>query len=383
MKNLIISCLFGKLTVYLEEKGKIEILKNEGRETYYSTVSFNGPNGMKLLPDEIPYSNGNRTIDDISFSFGQPTFPIVSIALSMAKDNIDETSGVYIISESTNAYQFDQYLKDEFKKEVKKDIYRGTIGYAELVHSICCACTFKNVSIQTISPNRMYMTLVDHKKELIIPVTHPGITLQKMINEDGVFDEFHNRFSKYLNLFDDEKNLVVLRGMFLAGYYGYIYENKKEDVVNIYQDRKIVVPFSEIKAFIDEVLIPYYKKMLNKDKVVYSFDIPVFNELFKEYDIDNNRYLYQIAYPLPWSLRFESGHNVFEKMSIKQMTTFKEKVDKLVNDLQTVQDEPDLVKQCKKLRDIFGDSFSIPEAKEVSKTQMNYIPRSTASGFGR
>ena len=102
-----------------------------------------------------------------------------------------------------------------------------------------------------------------------------------------------------------------------------------------------------------------------------------------EYDIDNNRYLYQIIYPLPWSLRFESGHNVFEKMSIKQMTTFKEKVDKLVNDLQTVQDEPDLVKQCKKLRDIFGDSFSIPEAKEVSKTQMNYIPRSTASGFGR
>lgn len=104
---------------------------------------------------------------------------------------------------------------------------------------------------------------------------------------------------------------------------------------------------------------------------------------YKEYDIDNNRYLYQIIYPLPWSLRFESGHNVFEKMSIKQMTTFKEKVDKLVNDLQTVQDEPDLVKQCKKLRDIFGDSFSIPEAKEVSKTQMNYIPRSTASGVGR
>ncbi len=102
--------------------------------------------------------------------------------------------------------------------------------------------------------------------------------------------------------------------------------------------------------------------------------------LYKEYDSENNRDLYQISYKLPWWLRFESGHNVFEKMSVKQMTTFKEKIDKLVNDLQTVQDEPDLVKQCKKLRDIFGDSFSVPEAKDVSKTQLNYVPRSTASG---
>lgn len=104
---------------------------------------------------------------------------------------------------------------------------------------------------------------------------------------------------------------------------------------------------------------------------------------YREYDRDNNRYLYQISYPLPWDLQFESGHNVFEKMSIKQMTTFKEKIDKLVDDLQIVQDEPDLVKQCKKLRDIFGDSFSVPEAKDVSKTQINYVPRSTASGARR
>ncbi len=103
----------------------------------------------------------------------------------------------------------------------------------------------------------------------------------------------------------------------------------------------------------------------------------------KAYDSDNKRYLYEIDYSLPNILKFEPGHNVFGKMSLKQMTTFKEKIDKLVSDLQEVYDEPDLVKQCNKLRNIFGDDFYVPDPKDVSKIQMNYIPRSTASGTGK
>jgi len=114
--------------------------------------------------------------------------------------------------------------------------------------------------------------------------------------------------------------------------------------------------------------------LLNTVKIIQS------QFSYKEYDYDNKRHLYQISYSLPWSLQFEAGHNVFEKMSIKQMTTFKEKIDKLVDDLQIVKDEPDLVKQCIKLRQIFGDDFNVPAAKDVSKTQLNYIPKSTASG---
>lgn len=102
--------------------------------------------------------------------------------------------------------------------------------------------------------------------------------------------------------------------------------------------------------------------------------------VLKEYDSDNSRYIYEISYPLPLTLNFELGSNVFEKMSSKQMTTFKEKTDKLVKDLETVKGEPDLVKQCTKLQRIFGNDFIIPEAKDVSKSQINYIPRSTASG---
>lgn len=96
--------------------------------------------------------------------------------------------------------------------------------------------------------------------------------------------------------------------------------------------------------------------------------------------VDNNRFMYSISYSLPDSLRVEPGNNVFEKMSLVQMTDFKDKIEKLSRDLLAVQGEADLVKQCEKLRNVFGDDFEAPEAKDVSKQQMNYIPRSTASG---
>lgn len=62
------------------------------------------------------------------------------------------------------------------------------------------------------------------------------------------------------------------------------------------------------------------------------------------------------------------------------MTDFKDKIDKLVRDLEVVQSEVDEVEQCKKLQKIFGDDFEVPETKALSKSQMNYIPSSSASG---
>ena len=62
------------------------------------------------------------------------------------------------------------------------------------------------------------------------------------------------------------------------------------------------------------------------------------------------------------------------------MTDFKDKVEKLVDDLETVKREPDEVEQCKKLQKIFGADFHIPEVKTVSKKQKNCIPSSSASG---
>ena len=102
--------------------------------------------------------------------------------------------------------------------------------------------------------------------------------------------------------------------------------------------------------------------------------------LFRYQKTENYRKLYRLKYPMPSSLRFEYDTDAFEKMSDIQMTDFKDKIDKLVRDLDAVKKEPDEVEQCKKLQKIFGDDFHVPEVEAVSKHQRNYIPSSSASG---
>ena len=102
--------------------------------------------------------------------------------------------------------------------------------------------------------------------------------------------------------------------------------------------------------------------------------------LFQTVKYEDGRWLYRIKYPMPYSLNFENDTDAFEKMTDIQMTDFKEKLEKLVRDLEAVQNEPDEVEQCRKLQKIFGDDFHVPEAKYVPKAQHNYIPSSSASG---
>lgn len=95
---------------------------------------------------------------------------------------------------------------------------------------------------------------------------------------------------------------------------------------------------------------------------------------------ENGRILYRIYYSLPCTLNFEANTDIFEKMSDIYMTDFKDKIDKLVKDLETVKEEADEVEQCKLLNRIFGDDFKVPEKKDASKKQVNCIPSSSASG---
>lgn len=96
---------------------------------------------------------------------------------------------------------------------------------------------------------------------------------------------------------------------------------------------------------------------------------------------DDGTWMYKISYSMPSSLRFEPGNNLFDKMSEVYMNSFKQKIDKLADDLKAVQDEPDEIEQCKKLQKIFGEDFEVPEAAEVSKQQKyTYIPRTSSSG---
>lgn len=95
---------------------------------------------------------------------------------------------------------------------------------------------------------------------------------------------------------------------------------------------------------------------------------------------DSGRDLYRIRYYLPNELNFESDVDLFRKMTDIQMTNFKDKIDKLVENLEEVKEEDDEVEQCKLLNKIFGDDFKVPDKENASKKQMNYIPSSSASG---
>ncbi len=89
-----------------------------------------------------------------------------------------------------------------------------------------------------------------------------------------------------------------------------------------------------------------------------------------------NEYLYKIEYYLP----VEPFTNVFKKMTERQMTDFRNEVIKLQNSLNEVKAESDIIEQCKKLNNIFGDDFPIPKKEEVSKAQRNYIPPKSEAG---
>lgn len=96
------------------------------------------------------------------------------------------------------------------------------------------------------------------------------------------------------------------------------------------------------------------------------------------YSYEKNEFLYKIEYDLPvtpWT-------NVFCKMEDTQMTKFKVKIDKLLKDLEEVEKESDIVEQCIKLRNIFGDDFPVPSKEAESKFQRNFVPQSSASGKG-
>ncbi|MBQ7641553.1 MAG: hypothetical protein IJS83_03710 [Acholeplasmatales bacterium] len=288
MKSLILVALFGKCRAYLEKNGKLEVYDENADSKCYSTIKFNGPNGINMLPDEIPYSKGNRTLDDISYTFGAPTIPYMDIGIRLAQKLGKEIDAVYFISEKTNSTEYDTHIKQMFKNECNRDIYKGTVGFMEIIHSIGMVYSIKEKkSIQILSPIIAYITTPDIKHKAIDSSIAPGIVLNENFCDAALLDEFKKMFSSYLTLFDEKKNLTILRGMYLAGFYGYIYENKEDDVENIYQDRRIKLPFKEIKRFIEEVHIPHYKKLFNANDVLYSVNIPKFKELFSDINLDD------------------------------------------------------------------------------------------------
>lgn len=98
----------------------------------------------------------------------------------------------------------------------------------------------------------------------------------------------------------------------------------------------------------------------------------------KEYSVERKEFLYKIEVNLP----VKPNTNVFLKMTDIQVTEFKKKIDKLVDDLNDVKKESDIIEQCTKLNKIFGDDFTIPAKENESKAQRNFVPSTSASGKG-
>lgn len=107
-----------------------------------------------------------------------------------------------------------------------------------------------------------------------------------------------------------------------------------------------------------------------------SFVKEIKNSFALKWSVDRNEFLYTIEYNLP----VEPYTNVFYKMTDIQMNNFKSKIDTLLSDLQKVQNEIDVIEQCKLLNKIFGDDFEVPEKENESKAQQNFIPSSSESG---
>ncbi len=73
-------------------------------------------------------------------------------------------------------------------------------------------------------------------------------------------------------------------------------------------------------------------------------------------------------------------NDLFDKMTNKQMKTFREKLLTLLNDLQSARDETDPVEACTLLRDNqLGSDFPVPSKKETAKTFPSAIVSSSSS----
>lgn len=95
---------------------------------------------------------------------------------------------------------------------------------------------------------------------------------------------------------------------------------------------------------------------------------------FKTYE--NGRLLYRIELNLPVAPETD----IFYKMTDIQMTNFKDEIEVLLSDLEEVKKEAEVVEQCEKLNEIFGDDFEVPEKQDTAKRQVCMFAPNSSSG---
>jgi hypothetical protein len=78
-------------------------------------------------------------------------------------------------------------------------------------------------------------------------------------------------------------------------------------------------------------------------------------------------------------LPVEPYSELFDKMTDNQMTNLKEKLESLLEALDSASGEVDPVKACETLRKVFGDDFPIPEKPDTGEKKSRAISTASAS----
>lgn len=260
------------------------------------------------------------------------------------------------------------------KKQIR-DVLKNYTDYGAQIKTPCVTVTYKKDGETAFHIDIVAYTYEDKENKESQLYLAKGKEFAKAENikwEEadplGLINEIENRFSgedkeqynriirylkrwKNLNFSSDGNNEVPGIGITLLAYY--LFSPSKE---YDYLEEKYV--YNDLNALID-----FIRKV--KSKFIFK------------YDLESNESKYSISLDLP----VQPYTDVFSKMTLNQMNNFRDKICKLYDDLIVVKDEADIIEQCKKLNQIFGDDFEIPEKKDESKTQKNFIPPSSASGI--
>ena len=260
------------------------------------------------------------------------------------------------------------------KKQIR-DILKNHTDYGAQIKTPCVTVTYKKDRETAYHVDIVTYTYEDKENKESQLYLAKGKEFAKAENIKwevadplGLINEIENRFRGE----DKEQYKRIIRYL------------KRWKNLNFSSDGNNEVPGIGITLLAYNLFSPSKEYDYLEEKYVYNdlnalidFITKVKSKFILKYDLESSESKYSISLDLP----VQPYTDVFSKMTLNQMNNFRNKICKLYDDLIIVKDEVDIIEQCKKLNQIFGDDFEIPEKKDESKTQKNFIPPSSASGI--
>ena len=260
------------------------------------------------------------------------------------------------------------------KKQIR-DILKNHTEYGSQIKNPCVTVTYKKDGETAYHVDIVTYTYEDKENKESQLYLARGKEFAKNENikwEEadplGLIDKIENRYSGL----DKEQYKRIIRYL------------KRWKNLNFSSEGNNEVPGIGITLLAYNLFVPSKNYDYLEDEYEYSdldalicFIKEIKNKFILKYDPESNDCKYSISLNLP----VQPYTDVFTQMTLNQTNNFKNKIYKLYDDLIIVKDEADIIEQCKKLHEIFGEDFEVPEKKEESKLQKNFIPPTSASGI--